>query len=138
MKKILLFYMDSFLIAGQVKSIHNVDHIIALKCHTAFKCFGRGCYGKVINDSIGTWHHYRSTCGRKLRNRCKVILLEVFKTSLKYPQISCLNDVSILDSVSLLPWSTKIRVLQRILLRDTIIWWKLMPFLSSGWINLCW
>ena len=67
-------WLDYFLIAGQVKSIHNVDHIIALKCHTAFKCFGRGCYGKVVNASIGTWHHYRSTCGRKLRNRCKVTL----------------------------------------------------------------
>ena len=58
---------------GQIKSINKIQNVIELQAHRAIQCFGSGrCDGKVVNENIGTWHHYRSACSRNRLKECEV------------------------------------------------------------------
>ena len=76
------------LFKGQEKSIHNTQQVIALHTHVAYRCFGldKRCSRKVVDTTVASWHHYRSSCKRaKFRKyivkKCEeviVIFLEYF------------------------------------------------------------
>ena len=56
-----------------MKSINKIQNVIELQAHRAIKCSGSGrCDGIDVNENIGTWHHYRSSCSRNRVDKCKV------------------------------------------------------------------
>ena len=54
------------LFEGQEKSIHNIQQVMALHTHVAYRCFGldKRCSRKVVDTTVASWHHYRSSCKR--------------------------------------------------------------------------
>jgi len=54
----------SVISTDQTKSIHKTEELLAISLHSDNGCLGRPCRVLQINDTIASWHHYRSTCAK--------------------------------------------------------------------------
>jgi len=52
----------SVITTDQFKCMHKMDEVLGLNLHRAQECLDGKCREVEVNDTIASWHHYRSSC----------------------------------------------------------------------------